>query len=337
MAAICITSVTRVSLIRHACISVGAFACLTLANIAVAQTYPSTLIRLIVPNPPAGAGDTIGRLVANGLSKRLGQQTIVENRGGGNGAIGLLAAINAPPDGYTLVLGNGSNMAIDPTQQKISYRPRDLLAVAPLITIPFVVVANPAFPPNNIRELIAAAKREPGKINFASAGSGGAAHLASELIIALGKVEMVHVPYKGAAPAFLDVVAGRVPFMTGDVNSALPFLKSGRLKALAVTGTERMSLLPDVPTVAESGLPGYEAGNWFGIFAPAKTPAAIVATLFNAAEAFVQEAEFKARIASLGGRVMVMSRIEFERFVAAETVKRTELIKSNKIVLDSSQ
>ncbi|MGZ5231050.1 MAG: Bug family tripartite tricarboxylate transporter substrate binding protein, partial [Burkholderiales bacterium] len=253
----------------------------------------------------------------------------------GTGAVATLATIHAPPDGYTLLVGNGSNMAIDPAQQKISYRPRDLIAVAPLITIPFVVVAHPSFPPNTIRELIAAARRAPGKIDFASSGTGGAAHLASELLKAMGKVDMVHVSYKGAAPAFLDVVGGRVPFMTGDVNSALPFLQSKRLKALAVTGAQRMDLLPDVPTVAESGLPGYDAGNWFGIFAPLKTPMDIIATLYKATEALVQEAEFKTRIATLGGRVMKMSRVDFERYVAAETVKRTELIKANKIVIEN--
>jgi tripartite-type tricarboxylate transporter receptor subunit TctC len=151
----------------------------------------------------------------------------------------------------------------------------------------------------------------------------------------MGKVDMVHVPYKGAAPAFLDVVGGRVPFMTGDVNSALPFLQVRRLKALAVTGSQRMDLLPDVPTVAESGLPGYEAGNWFGIFAPLKTSTEIIAILFKATDALLQEVEFKTRIATLGGRGMLMSRIEFERYVAAETVKRTELIKANKIVIEN--
>ena len=329
-----VTAAFRVSLpctvlCGHACIGAAGYFLMT--GIAEAQTYPVAMIRVIVPNPPAGAGDLVGRLVANGLSKTLGQQVIVDNRGGGNGAIGLLAAINAQADGYTVIVANGSNMAIDPGYEKIGYQPRDLVAVAPLITIPYVVVANPAFPPNNIRELIAAAKREPGKLNFASGGT--AAHLATELVKALGKVDIVHIPYKGAAPAFLDVVAGRVPFMTGDINSALPFLQGGRLKALAVTGAERVALIPEVPTVAESGLPGYEAGNWFGIFAPAKTPADIVAMLFKAAEGFVQEADFKARIAPLGGRLLVMSRLEFERYVAAETVKRTELLKSNNIVL----
>jgi tripartite-type tricarboxylate transporter receptor subunit TctC len=326
-------SATGHCVILNACITLAA--CFALANTAAAQSYPSALIRLIVPNPPAGASDTIARLVASGLSKRLGQQIIVDNRAGGTGAVATLATIHAPPDGYTLLVGNGSNMAIDPAQQKISYRPRDLIAVAPLITIPFVVVAHPSFPPNSIRELIATARREPGKIDFASSGTGGAAHLASELLKAMGKVDMVHVPYKGAAPAFLDVVGGRVPFMTGDVNSALPFLQVRRLKALAVTGSQRMDLLPDVPTVAESGLPGYEAGNWFGIFAPLKTPAEIIAILFKATDALLQEAEFKTRIATLGGRVMLMSRIDFERYVAAETVKRTELIKANKIVIEN--
>jgi len=311
----------------------GIVLCLSWPGVTSAQNYPTGTVRLILPNPPSGAGDTIGRLLAAGLSKQLGQQVVVDNRPGGGGAIGVLATVNAPPDGHTLFLGNGSNMGIDPNHQKISYNPRDLVAVAPLLTIPFVMVANPSFPPNNIRQLLDLARKQPGRIDFASSGIGSAAHLATELVIAMGKVNMVHVAYKGAAPAFVDVVAGRIPFMTGDVNSALPFLNSGRLKALAVTGATRMELLPDVPTIAESGLPGYEAGNWFGVFAPLKTPAPTVATLFKATAALVQEEEFRKRIVTFGARLIPMSRTDFERYVADQTHRRTELVKSNKIVI----
>ncbi len=320
------------SLLRQICI--GMAACLVMANMASAQTYPTQVIRLIVPQPPGGAGDAVGRLVASGLSGQLKQQVIVDNRAGANGALGLIAAINARADGYTLALGSGSTIGIDPAQEKIPYNPRDLIAVAPLITIPYVIVANPEFPPNNIRELIALAKRQPGKIDFASGSTGSLSHLASELVKAMGKVDMVHIPFKGAAAAYVDVVAGRIPWMTGDINTALPFLQNRRLKALAVTGTERVDVLPGVPTVAESGLQGYEAVNWFGVFAPRKTPPGILAILFKATEALVQEAEFKKRISTLGGRPIVMGRDNFERYIAEKTAKRADLIKSNKIVIE---
>ena len=250
--------------------------------------------------------------------------------------IGIKAATLARPDGHTLALGTAGNISVDPLLEKLPYNPTtDLVAVAPVVSIYFVVFANPSFPPNNIRQLTALAKRYPGKINFASSGTGGAPHLASELLKARGGIDMVHVPYKGAVPAITDVVGGQVDMMTGDANTALPFIKNGRLKALAVTGAERMELLPDVPTVAESGLPGYEAGNWFGVFAPAKTPSDVIETLFKAVEASVRVPGFKNRIAPLGGRVLLMSRPEFLRFIASETTKRSDLIKSNKLNLGS--
>ena len=211
-----------------------------------------------------------------------------------------------------------------------------MIPVAPVVAIYFVVFANPVFPPNNIRELIALAKRAPGKINFASSGTGGAPHLASELLMAKAGIKLQHVPYKGAAPAITDVVSGQIEMMTGDANTALPFIKSGRLKALAVTGPQRMEMLPDVPTVAESGLPGFEAGNWFGIFVPAGTPADIVEILFKAVRASVGTPEFKQRIAPLGGRTLDLDREAFVRFIAAETKKRSDLIRENKLDLGKS-
>ena len=301
-----------------------------------AQPFPRAPVHLIIPYPPGGATDLIGRQLGAEMSKRLGQQVVIENRGGAAGMIGIKAATLARPDGYTLALGTAGNVSVDPVLEKLPYNPTtDLVAVAPVVSIYFVVFANPSFPPNNIRELIALAKRYPGKITFASSGAGGAPHLASELLKARGGIDMVHVPYKGAVPAITDVVGGQVDMMTGDANTALPFIKSGRLKALAVTGAERMELLPDVPTVAESGLPGYEAGNWFGVFAPAKTPSDVIETLFKAVEASVRVPGFKNRIAPLGGRVLLMSRSEFLRFIASETTKRSDLIKSNKLNLGS--
>ncbi|MCC7081294.1 MAG: tripartite tricarboxylate transporter substrate binding protein [Burkholderiales bacterium] len=309
-------------------------ACAALASaIAGAQTYPRSPIHLIVPYTPGGATDLIGRQLGSEMSKRLGQPVVIDNRPGAAGTIGMKMLTAARPDGYTLGLGTSGTVSVDPVQEKLPYNPTtDMIAVAPVVAIYFVVFANPSFPPNNIRELIALAKRSPGKINFASSGTGGSPHLASELLMSRAGIRLQHIPYKGAAPAITDVVSGQVEMMTGDANTALPFLKSGRLKALAVTGPERMEQLPNVPTVAET-LPGFEAGNWFGVFVPAGTPPAIVDTLFKAVQASVETPEFKQRIAPLGGRTLQMSRTEFDRYISAQTRKRSDLIRDNKIDL----
>jgi tripartite-type tricarboxylate transporter receptor subunit TctC len=304
-------------------------------SVSYAQAYPNAPINMIIPYPPAGATDKIGRLLALGMSKKLGQSIIVENRAGATGTIGMQAAVNASPEGYTIVLGTGGTVAVDITIEKLPYNPvRDLTAIAPVVSIPFVMVANMNFPPRNIGELVAYAKREPGKINFASSGTGGPAHLATEYLMALNKIKMVHIPYKGAAAAYNDVVGGQVDFMTGDVASALGFIQGNRLKAIAVTGSQRLALLPNVPTVAESGQPGYEAGNWFGIFGPAKMPADVVAKLSKAVMDTVQEAEFKRGIEPLGGISLIMNKPDFERYITAQTKERVDLLKSNNIVLE---
>jgi tripartite-type tricarboxylate transporter receptor subunit TctC len=314
-----------------AAVAVGASA---VSFIAEAQPYPRSPVHLIVPYPPGGATDLIGRQLGSEMSKRLGQPVVIDNRPGAAGTIGMRALTVARPDGLTLGLGTSGTVSVDPVQEKLPYNPAtDMIGVAPVVAIYFVVFANPSFPPNNVRELIALAKRAPGKINFASSGTGGAPHLASELLMSRASIKMQHVPYKGAAPAITDVVSGQVELMTGDANTALPFLNSGRLKALAVTGPERMELLPKVPTVAESGLPGFDAGNWFGIFVPPGTPSDILSTLIKAVQASVETPEFKQRIAPLGGRTLHLDREAFARFITAETKKRSDLIRANKIDL----
>lgn len=302
---------------------------------ASAQAYPTSTVRLIVPYPPGGATDVIGRQLADGLSRRLGQQVIVDNRPGAAGAIGVTATANAQPDGYTLVMPGSNNVAADPVQERLPYDPsRDLTPVAPVAAIPYVIFAAPSFPPNTVAELIEAARRAPGTINFASSGLGGPPHLASEQLRAAAQLDIVHVAYRGAVPAVTDVVAGRVHFMTGDVNTALPFIQSGRLKAIATTGRERMALLPNVPTVAESGLAGFEAEGWFGVFGPARMPQPIVATLARAIAAVTDEPAFRERIATFGGRVLRMDEATFRAYIAAETKKRSDVIRVNNIVLE---
>jgi len=308
---------------------------MVLANAAAyAQAYPRSPIHLIVPYPPGGATDLIGRQLGAEMSKRLGQPVVIDNRPGATGTIGMKAMTAARPDGYTLGLGTSGTVAVDTTQEKLPYNPTtDMIAVAPVVAIYFVVFANPSFPPNSVRELVQLAKRQPGKINFASSGTGGAPHLASELLMAQAGIRLQHVPYKGAAPAITDVVSGQIEMMTGDANTALPFINNSRLKALAVTGPERMELLPKVPTVAESGFPGFDAGNWFGVFVPAATPQEIVAVLAKTIQASVATAEFKQRIVPLGGRTLQLDNAGFTRFIAADAKKRSDLIRTNKIDL----
>ena len=309
--------------------------CAVPVTTAHAQAYPKSQIKLIVPYPPGGATDRIGRQLASGLGKRLGQIMIVDNRAGATGTIGVLAAVNAPPDGYTIVLGSGGTVAIDINIEKLPYIPaRDLVAIAPVAALPFIIVANSAFAARNIGELIALAKRDPDKINFASTGTGGPAHLLMEYFMALSNIRMTHVPYKGATPAYTDVAGGQVPVGAGDIASALPLIQAGHLRALAVTSTERLPLLPNVPTVAESGLPGYQATNWFGIFAPVKVPAEVVTTLARHVAATVQDAEFRKGIESLSAISMVMGTPDFDRFIASETIRRADLIKSHNIVIE---
>ena len=321
--------------LRRIAAAIACAACAAGAGvIAHAQPYPRSPVHLIVPYTPGGATDLIGRQLGAEMSKRLGQPVVIDNRPGAAGTIGMKALIAARPDGHTLGLGTSGTVSVDPAQEKLPYNPAtDMIAVAPVVAIYFLVFANPSFPPNDIRELIALARRAPGKINFASSGTGGAPHLASELLMSRAGIRLQHVPYKGAAPAITDVVSGQIEMMTGDANTALPFVKNRRLKALAVTGPERMKLLPDVPTVAESGLPGFEAGNWFGVFVPAGTPAEIVDTLYKAVQASIETPEFEQRIAPLGGRTLRLSRADFGRYIGAETKKRSNLIRDNKLDL----
>ncbi len=310
-------------------------ACMAASSLAMAA-FPDAPIRLVIPFAPGGATDVIGRQLGIELSKKLGQPVVVDNRPGAAGTIGVASVVRAPADGYTLVLASSALVAADPEQEKLPYVPkRDLASVASVVSIPYVVVANTNFAPNNITELIDAAKKAQGRLNFASSGVGSPPHLASELLLAMGGIKVKHIPYKGAVPALTDVAGGQVEFMTCDVVSATAFLQGGKVKALATTGTERMEQLPNVPTVAESGLPGYSADGWFGIFAPAKVPPAVLATLTKAVAEAVQEPDFKKQIAALGGKPLAMAPAQFDKFIADETVKRSNLIRTNNIVLEN--
>ena len=251
---------------------------------ALAQDYPTRPVTVIVAQPPGGGTDIIARIIAQQLSVQLGQPFVVENRAGAGTVVGTAAAANATPDGYTLLTGLSANMAVNPSLfAHLAYDPvRDFTPVGMLAEFPFVVVVSNNFPAHSIKELVAMAKAKPGDINFASGGNGTGQHLSTELFELLAGIKMTHVPYRGAAPAYTDVMSGQTPVFFDNLASALGQIKGGSVRALAVTGKERSPLLPDVPTVAESGVPDYVYDVWFGLWAPKNTPKPIVEKLYAA-------------------------------------------------------
>jgi len=271
---------------------------------AVAQaqpTYPQKPIRLIAPFAPGGGTDILARLFGQKMSETLGQPVIVDNRGGAGGTIGTDIAAKAPPDGYTLILVSGSH-AINPgLYRKLPYDSvNDFAPITQIATSPGILVVNPSLPVKSVKDLIALARAKPGQINYASAGSGTPPHLAGELFKVMAKIDMVHVPYKGNAPAFTDVIGGQVSLIFPTMPSAMPFIKSGRLRPIAVTSAKRSSAAPDIPTIAESGLPGYEAISWYGILAPARTPPQIVARLHEVLVSAIRAPDMQDKLAGQG-------------------------------------
>jgi tripartite-type tricarboxylate transporter receptor subunit TctC len=244
--------------------------CALVALSAYAQDYPRRPVRLIVPFPPGGGNDIVARAVALELAKSLGQQFVVDNRAGAGGAVGADLAARSPADGYTLFLGGVGSHVVNPSlHAKLSYDPiRDFAPVTLIASAPSVLVVNPSLQATSVAEFTALAKANPGKLNYASNGNGSSAQLAAVLYESMAGVRMVHVPYKGVAPALVDLMSGEVQLMFGTLVAILPHIKAGRLRALAVTGRNRSALLPEVPTLAEAGLPGYEAGSWYGILTP---------------------------------------------------------------------
>ena len=299
-----------------------------LAGNAFAQTYPTHPIRLISPNPAGGANDTIARIVVNKLTEVLGMQVVIDNRGGGGGVIGGEIAAHATPDGYTLLAGSVSTHSFAPLiHAKLGYDPvRDFEPISLFAIAQNLLVVNPSVPAANVRELIALAKARPGVLNYASGGNGSTSHFAVALFVSVADImkQTVHVPYKGGAPAITATIAGETQFYFGPMaGGSVPHVKAGRLKALAVGGGKRSPVLPDVPTVAESGLPAYKAAGWFGLFAPAKTPRAIVLRLNQAVVKAMSAPDVTQRFVDLAVdpvtntpeelRIFVADQLEFHR------------------------
>ena len=302
-----------------------------LSGAAFGQAYPSKPLRLIVPYPPSGAADLLARPFAQKLSENLGQPIVIDNRGGANGTIGSDIAAKAAPDGYTLLLDNVTFHAINATLYKsLPYNSlRDFAHVSLVGWVDNVLVVPPSLPVKSVRELIALAKSKPGQLNYASSGAGSTSHLSGVLFNSVAAVDMVHVPYKGGAPALTDLMSGTVSSYFAGLSTALPMIKAGRLRPLAVAGSKRNAALPDVPTVAEAGLPGFEASNWYGVFVPAATPRDIVARLNAETIKTLQAGEVRERLAAQGYEIKWSTPQEFTAYLKAETAKWEKVVRAS--------
>jgi tripartite-type tricarboxylate transporter receptor subunit TctC len=291
---------------------------------------------MIVPFPAGGATDIVGRLIAQKLVEAWGQQVIVDNRGGAGGTIGSELAAKSPPDGYTILVGTSSTHAIAPSLYgRLGYDPvRDFVPVTLIANATILLAVHPSVPVRNVRELIALAKREPNALTFASSGNGGISHLVGEHFKSVAGIQMLHVPYKGDTPALFDLASGQVHLMFGTAVSFLPYVQSKRLNALAVTNPKRSPIVPAVPTVVESGLPGFEALQWFGIFAPAGTPKDIVAKLHNEIVRILRLPDVRERMTALGAEVVGSSPEQFASFQKADTAKWAKVVKTSGAKID---
>jgi tripartite-type tricarboxylate transporter receptor subunit TctC len=299
-----------------------------LASPLHAQDYPARPVMVIVPQPPGGGTDIITRIFADQLTKQLGQTFVVENRAGAGTVVGSVAGAKAAPDGYTLLAGLTANMAVNPSLfENLAYDPiRDFTAVGMMAEFPFVIVVSKDFPAHSVKELIALAKAKPGEINFASAGNGSGQHLSAELFKLMTGTNMTHVPYRGAAPAYTDVISGRTPVFFDNLSSALGQIRGGSVRALAVTSKARAPLLPDVPTVGET-VAGYQNTVWFGLWAPKQTPPAIIAKLHAAVEKSVADPTVQDRIKKDAGLPMTTPLADIEPMVKADIAKWADVVK----------
>ena len=305
-----------------------AVAALGLAGItAQAQDYPTKPVKWVVPYPPGGTTDILARLIGQYLSEHLGQQFVIDNRPGAGNNIGTEVVVNSPPDGYTLLLVNPANGINVTLYKKLPFNfLRDIAPVAGITRVPNVMEVNPNFPAKTVAEFIAYGKAHPGKINMASSGNGTSVHLSGELFMAMTGVKMTHVPYRGSGPALTDLIAGTVDTMFDNMPSSIEFIKSGKLRALAVTTETRNEALPEVPVVADT-VPGYEASAWFGIGAPKGTPANFIEKINKSVNDALADPKMKMRLAELGGIPMGGTPADFGKVMASETAKWEKAVK----------
>jgi tripartite-type tricarboxylate transporter receptor subunit TctC len=304
---------------------------LALTAMPAAQDYPSKPIRLIIPFPPGGSNDVVGRMIATKLGEQLGKQVVVDNRAGAGGVVGTELAAKAANDGYTLQIVSIAH-AVNPWLYKLPYEPiKSFAPISILASGPNVVAANPSLPVSSIKELVALAKQKPGQVQYASAGVGSFQHLGGELFKLEAGVDMLHVPFKGGGPAMIDVIGGHTKLLFSSLVQTTPHIRSGKLKALAVGGSKRSQILPDVPTVAESGVPSYEAVNWWGVVAPAGTSTAIVERLHKAIQEVQSAPEVQKQFETEGAEIVRMSPAEFGSFMEKEMGKWGRVVKEGGI------
>jgi tripartite-type tricarboxylate transporter receptor subunit TctC len=315
-----------------------ALACALAPSGALAQaaSYPAKPIRVIVPSPPGDGSDLMARAIGERLTQAWGQPVVVDNRQGAGGRVGTEAAAKSAPDGYTLIMGNAGSHGINAALYRdLPYDvERDFVAVTQVMRAPNVLVINPALPAKNVTELIALFKASPGKYSYGSGGNGSSAHFTAELFKTMAGVDVAHIPYKGATPALTDVIGGQVAMFMGNLPPAIGHIKAGRVRALAVTTAQRSALVPELPTVAESGLPGFETVAWFGLFAPAGTPRDIVEKIQAEVTKIVQQPDIRERIGTLGGEPVGNAPEAFAAIVRDDVAKWKRVAKASNITAD---
>ena len=316
------------------CLAAAALGCAMMSGqTCVAQQFPVKPVRIIVAFPPGGGTDIVARIMGQKLAEAWGQQAIVENRAGASGVIGTEAAARAAPDGHTWLLGTMGNLTVNQhLYQKMPVDPqRDLTALTQVVDVHFVMVAHPSLPARTVKEVIALARARPGQINYSSSGPGGAPHLGGELLKSMTGVNITHIPYKGSGPSFVDLLGGQVSITFDSLLQAFPYIKAGRLNAIAVLGAKRSSLLPQTPTVAESGVPGFALTNWFGLVVPAATPRDLIAKLYGDVSKVLAQPEVRDKIQSMGADVIASRPEEFAAFMRSETAKWAKIVKEANI------
>ena len=313
---------------RAAVVALAGFIGLTGSDALHAQSYPARPVTIVVPSAAGGGTDTVARLIGDQLAKQLGQSFVVENRTGGGMLVGTTAVAKAAPDGYTLLMGLNGNLAVNPSLfAKLPYDAiADFTPVAMLAEYPFMVVVNNDLPVKSIKELIAHLKANPGKINYASAGNGTGQHLAAELFKMMTGTDMAGINYRGAQPAYQDVISGRVPVFFDTMSTAMSLAKGGQVRALAITSKQRSALMPELPTFDEAGIPGYEYHTWFGIWAPKSTPQPIIEKLHAEVRKALADPTIQQRIAATAGEPSTMALKEIDPFVKAEIAKWAEVV-----------
>lgn len=296
--------------------------------------WPNKMVKIVVPFPAGGSTDLLARDIAHSLTKKLGETFIVENKPGASSTIGTHEVARSAPDGYTFLV-TSSHFAIVPSLYKdLPYKPSELRGVSLLVNLPVVMVASTTAPVNSVQDVIDYDKKNPGKLNFGSSGAGGVNHLSGELFNSMANVSLTHVPYKGAAPAMQDLIGGHVQFMFDAISTSLPHIKAGRIKALAWTGKERSAVLPDLPTIDESGVPGYQSTSWLAMFAPAGVPSEIIQRMSKEVSAALNQPELKERLQSQGAEVVSSTPEELDKIVQEDGRKWSELIEQIDLKLE---